>query len=303
VANEQAPSSGAPTSEVPLIPAGPGLPPGYVWAYPPSPPSWKAPRWLIILSVVWGVALLVSGIVYAVHGKATVREQTTIVGALPVVDAATHNVIGSAGPAVVAISGFDKIGDCKITPVRSGVSYGRTIDIYATPGTESALLRTVAAGLPASYRAHSGPGNILDLYADAGDYVAVNGSGLAPGEIEVRVVTGCRELGGRLPIVAAPVQGSAEMAPVQEVLTVFGIRAISTSAAEISCGSGRGVLRTVEAHTDQGQPGPLGAALATLAPAPFVSSPNLLAYRSGSADVAVTTDSSGMTITATQRCQ
>jgi len=75
-----------------------------------------------------------------------------------------------------------------------GVNYARTISIYTTPGTESATLHAIATGLPASYHAESGPGAILALNADAGDYVAITGAAPIPGEIQIRATTGCRPL-------------------------------------------------------------------------------------------------------------
>ena len=308
--NEEARGAGTPDPAAPVGPALPTgeLPPGYIWAYQsvaPPRPSWKPPRWLIVVTVVWAVALLVSGVIYARDGKPSVRGQTTIVGAEPVVNRAVVTVAAAAGAGpVAAIGGFTKIGDCTITPVRSGVDYQRTIMFYAAPGSESAVLKTIASGLPRSYAAKSGPGAILDLYADAGDYVAITGAVPAPGEIEIRAATGCREAGGAIAEPPAPAIGSPGMAPVRAVLAALGVVATSTSQAEINCPGGTGTMRTVAAHAPSGQvPGPLGSTLASLAAAPALASPNVFAYRSGTTDVVATQDSSGLTVAATTRCQ
>lgn len=287
--------------------APPPLPPGYVWAYQaatPEPQARKPPRWLIVVTVIWGVALLVAGVIYARDGKPTVRGQTTIVGAVPVVDRAVFAVATAAGPGpAVALGGFTKISDCDITPVRSGVDYQRTITFYTAPGSESALLHTIATGLPRSYAAASGPGAILELHADAGDYVGVIGAGPTPGVVEIRADTGCREAGGPIRGVPAPAVGSPELAPTQAVLAVLGVHATSTSQAGISCPGGTSTMRTVSAHVASGQvPGPLGTALASLAATPVASTPNLFAYRSGATDIVATQDSTGLTVSATTRC-
>lgn len=281
------------------------MPPGYVWAYQPSAPEprpWKPPRWLVVATVIWGVALLVAGVIYARDGKPTVRGQTTIVGAEPVVDRAILAVAtaAGAGPAT-RLGGFEKVSDCHITPVRAGVDYARTITFYTVPGTESTLLRTIATGLPRSYDAASGPGEILDLHADAGDYVGVVGAGPAPGVIEIRADTGCREAGGAIQSLPAP--GSTALAPTQAVLATLGVQPTSTSQAQITCADGTSTMRTAAVHVAPGQvPGPLGAALASLAPKPVASTANLFAYRSGATDVVATQDSDGLTVSATTRC-
>jgi hypothetical protein len=288
--------------------SAPELPPGYVWAYqPPVEPErpWKAPRWLRILTIIWAVGLLVSGAIYALRGKPTVREQTTAPSAQTTVDRAIGNVIAAAGPGpVVTVGPYLKTEDCKITPVRPGVEYVRVVDFYATPGTESALLHTIATGLPASYSAKSGPGNVLDLSADAGDYVGVVGAAPAPGEIEIKAETGCREGGTVARGPAAPNLNTAEMAPIASVLTTVGLAAASTSAAEVPCaGSAGGVVRTVSAHVAPVTPQlALGTVLAKLAPTPVTSSQNVFAYRAGNRDIVTTQDSSGITISSTARC-
>lgn len=299
--NEPAPETAPPAPSAPQA----SLPPGYVWAYQTAarqPPPWKPPRWLVVATVVWGVALLVAGIVYARDGKPTVRGQTTIVGAVPVVDRAVLAVATAAGTGpAVRLGGFVKVSDCHITPVRSGVDYARTITLYTAPGSESALLHAIATGLPRSYAAASGPGAILDLHADAGDYVGVVGAAPSPGVIEIRADTGCREAGGR--IAAAPVADSPALAPAQAVLAALGVQPTSTSQTQITCATGTGTMRTAEAHVAPGQaPGRLGTALASLAATPVASTANLFAYRSGGTDIVATQDSDGLTVSATTRC-
>ncbi|HKD96339.1 MAG TPA: hypothetical protein VKB69_01940, partial [Micromonosporaceae bacterium] len=178
-----------PATPVPPPPVpGPGggpppPPPGYVWVYPTPyqpPPPWRAPRWLKITTAVWAVAVVVAAAIYSLHGRPTVREQTSVGNARPVVDAAVADVVSAAGPGpVVAVSGFASVGSCRITAARSGASFGRTVDVYTAPGGEPALLRRIVAGLPARYHAKV-TGAATGLYADAGDYVALVGTVPAP---------------------------------------------------------------------------------------------------------------------------
>ncbi len=285
----------------------PELPPGYVWVPQPPPvvdKPWKTPRWLVIATIAWVVVLAVSGTIYALHGKSTVREQTTVASAQPTIDRAITNVIAAAGSGpIVAVGPFVKTKACKITPVRSGVEYVRDVVLVAEPGTESAILKMIAAGLPASYGARSGPGNILDLYADAGNFVGLVGTVPSPGEIQIQAETGCREEGPQIVNLLGPPISATEMAPIRAVLNAAGLTATSTSAAEVSCLDGRGVLRTVSAHVPPG-PAPirLDQILANIAPNTETAGQNLVAYRSGTLDVIATQDSTGVTVSATQRC-
>jgi len=293
-----------PLSELP--PGTPDAPPGYVWVYqaPPSEPRWKAPRWLIALTVLWALVLVVSGTVYALRGKPTVREQTTIGDAQPTVDRAVDNTVRAAGPGPLVVLGpFVKSSDCDITPVRGGVEYIRTLDLYGAPGSESTTLRTIAEHLPPSYAARSGPGTVLDLTADAGNYVGLIGDSPRAGEVEIKTETGCREPGRVAAGPAAPSLAAPEMAPVRAVLAALRTTATSTAAAQIACVGAPGVLRTVSASVPAGRvTAPLDTTLAGLTAHAATSGPNVFAYRSGNQDVVVTKDPTGVTVAVTTRC-
>jgi hypothetical protein len=154
---------------------------------------------LLAVAAAWGLLLATTGIWYSFHGRHTAREQTTIAQAQPTVDEALSKVVRAAGgSAVPAVFGFDKVSDCQLTPIRGGAKYGRMVWLYVPVEGEPALLDRIAAGLPAGYRAlaHHSPGGALHtLTADAGDFVAVNGSVPVPGLVSVKAETGCRPLG------------------------------------------------------------------------------------------------------------
>jgi hypothetical protein len=154
---------------------------------------------LLAVAAAWGLLLATTGIWYSFHGRHTAREQTTIAQAQPTVDQAIERVVRAAGAsAVPAVFGFDKVSDCQVTPIRGGAKYERMVWLYVPVAGEPALLDRIVAGLPAGYRAraHHSPGGALHtLTADAGDFVAVNGSVPVPGLVSVKAETGCRTLG------------------------------------------------------------------------------------------------------------
>ena len=167
---------------------------------PPLPvPDPRKRRVLIAVTVVWALLLGVSAIWYSWHGRPTAREQTTIASAEPTVTEAIQAVVRTAGASVVpAFSGFEKVGDCAVTTVRSGMEYRRVLWLYTPVGSEPALLDRLADGLPDRYAArtfHSPGGAVHTLSADAGNFVMVSGTVLLPGLVRVRAETGCRTLG------------------------------------------------------------------------------------------------------------
>ena len=96
--------------------------------------SWKVPRWLKVADGRLGHGAGDRRRLYALHGEPSVREQTTIGNARPVVDRAIVDVVAAAGAGpVVAVSGFDRVRSCKITPVRSGVEFRRDVTFTRHP--------------------------------------------------------------------------------------------------------------------------------------------------------------------------
>jgi hypothetical protein len=300
----------------PPHPPYPAPPPGYVWVRPSPPPTqdrpWRLPRWLKIVTAIWVIVLVAGGGWYALHGQPSVREQTTIGDARPVVDRAIVDVVAASGGApVVAVGGFDRVKSCKITPVRSGAEFHRVVNLYTSPGSESAILHTIASHLPARYRAQAssagsaGSASKLAFDADAGDYVAVDGTVPAPGLIRIEAATGCRQNRGAPVAQPSPAAGSADVAAIAPVLGALGRPAASyVTVADLACPSA-GALRSVRATLAPGSaPASLATTLRTLATTPAASSATLYAYRSGSVDVVAVADAitHAVTVTATSRC-
>src|SRR5262245_48671531 len=278
---------------------------------PPAPPeeSRRVPLWLKIMSVVWAVALVVGAVWYSLHGRPTVREQTTIANARPAVDRAIVDMVGAAGTApLVSVSGFERIGSCHITPIRPGAEYRRVVDFYTPRGTESTVLHGIASRLPHRYGAAATSGGARakpSLFADAGDYVSVEGSVPSPGVVEVSALTGCRAEGDLAVAEPTPPAGSAELTAIGPVLDALAHPAARVvTVASLACPSG-GSLRSVAALLPpRSAPSSLATALAGVSPTPAVATAGIYVFRSGSVDVVVRANAQTHTVTvaATSRC-
>jgi len=283
-------------------------------AYPPEagapPPVGHAGfgrprRWIVALTVAW-VVVLAAGIGWAVaRGEPTAREQTTVAEAEPVVDRAVAEIatVASAdGQAVASISGFQRVGDCSVTVLRPGERYQRIVTAVVSPGTEVALLDRVAARLPAAYGAMVRKGSLPRLTADAGFWVGITGSTLAPGVVRFVADTGdCRPAGDLTPAApAAPADGDRSAA--QAVVARLGVPAAQWRTHRAACAGG-GWVTTVEAiGADGALPAPLDTALRNVGGPAVVATPELYAYRAGTTGMVVRVDADRIIITATTLC-
>jgi hypothetical protein len=192
-----------PHGSAPEPPHGFAVEPPHYLPYPPlpAPPVLKPGRRRVLAAVTigWAVLLLVTGVWYGWHGRPSARDQTTISSARPDVDRAVEDLVRAAGSGVLpAFSGFDKVEDCSVTPIRTGAKYRRLLWLYTPEGTEPALLDRIAHALPARYAAdvqHADGGATHEFSADAGNYVAITNRPVRPGLVTLRVDTGCRPLG------------------------------------------------------------------------------------------------------------
>jgi hypothetical protein len=213
----------------------------------------------------WVLVLLVGAVWWALRGSPTVREQTTIGQAQSTVDKAVSLVLAAAGPdAVPAITGYDQVDSCSITPVRRGERYDREVWLATPPGTEPDLLRRIAQALPPGYHATVATATTADssrLSADAGDYVAVTGAVDRPGLVQVSAATGCRPLGHRPAADPSGTPSASDRAAVDSALAAFGITPVRWATHRLPCG-----VTTIEADGATRPAGPLPAPSASPSP-------------------------------------
>ena len=203
-------------------------------------------NWLLLIVSAW-VAVLLAGIGWAVvRGRPTDREQTTVAAALPYVDAAASRIAATAeadGQAVSVVSGFDKVGDCKVSLVRPGQRFQRVVTVLVAPGTEGAAFQRIAARLPASYKVTVRTAPLPSLVGDAGLFVRIVGNKAGDGVLRIALDTGsCRSLGPLL-VPTPPPGNRTAVAPAFERL---GLTPVQTMVFAVPCTRGPGQLSTVE---------------------------------------------------------
>src|SRR5205085_11970734 len=132
----------------------------------------------------------------------------------------------------------------------------------------------IGAGLPKSYAAQVEKTATRQLTADAGNYVAIRGGIVGPGQIRVTADTGCRPSSGR--ILEAPVVSTAGRAPAQAALAALRVPDPHWQTHRVRCPHG-GSITTVEADAPAGSLPPL-TSIGTPA---VVAAPALYAYRAG----------------------
>jgi hypothetical protein len=259
-------------------------------------------KWFALLAGVWLVVLAVSAWWGVARPTPTERDQTTVAAARSVVDEAiarVGNAVGAEAGGVVAVSGFERVAACEVSVFRDGERYRRGLVAMVPPGTEADLMERVAEGLPASYRVGVSRGDQPRLTADAGFWVLLTASVIAPGEVRFLADTGDCRPAGDIDTADAPPGVRAD--PLPEVLTRLDLGAGTRQTASVSCVDG-GTLGTVEVRTEP-YSGDLAVALADLPGATaVVRSPRLYAYRSGDTQVAVRAHDDETIITATTGC-
>jgi hypothetical protein len=258
-------------------------------------------RVLIAVTVAWIVLLAALAVQAARHDPPTVRGQTTIDQALPTVDRAVADltVAAEASDVVVEITGYRRVsGKCTITTARPGTRYERAVYLYVSAGQEPNLIDRIRTGLPRRYDTTVTRTARRELTADAGDFVAVRGGIVGPGQVRISADTGCRPGGG-------PGRGphpAVDQRPVDAALAVLHVPAADRRTASIGCPRG-GAITTDEADGPTGSaPASLPDALTGGTPEPVVAQPTLYAYRSGPVGVVVRTHDGIVTVTATAGC-
>jgi hypothetical protein len=263
-------------------------------------------RWIIAITAAWIAVLAAAGIYAARGGTVTDRTQTTVAEARPYVDEAVARIALAAtegDQAVVAISAFERVGECDVTTFRGGERYRRNLTALVEPGSEEAFLQRVAGSLPAGYRAAVRTGAAPRLTADAGLYVSVAATVIRPGEVRfVADTSDCRVPGDDLVTTDSTGEGGPRRATIEGVLTTLALTATGWSATSVPCPDG-GAVRTVQATAGPYQ-GDLTASLAGTPPDAVIvaSGSQAYAYRSNLIVVGVRALEESTTVSATTVC-
>jgi hypothetical protein len=282
---------------------GPGGRIGRVTPLPPAnPPRRPGSRRFAIIGAAWVLIIGVSAWFGFADPVATDREQTTVAQAQPVVDEAIARVaaaVASDDSAVVAVSGFEHVESCDVTVFRGGERYRRVLVAVVPPGTEADLLARVADHLPAGYQAAVRGGDDPRLTADAGFWVLLTGSVPGPGEVRFAADTGDCRPAGDLAATDAAADVPTDVLP--DLLSRLDLAGDNRMTASVSCVDG-GVLGTVQATAERYEGDP-GRVLDDLDGATIVvDEPNVFAYRTETAQVAVRVHEDATIVTATVGC-
>jgi hypothetical protein len=255
--------------------------------------------WVTVGAVAWAVILVGAGVYGARRGSPTVREQTTIVEALPTLDRAVAAVAqAAAGPrVVVSVGGYQRTDDACKAGNRDGERYERVATVYTVAGEEPALLDRIGAGLPRQYGAavrHAKAAH--SLRADAGFYVKLAGGLDAPGELRFTADTGCRVRGGTVP----GIRSSTAPPAATDVLDRLDLGIGQVTSSTVRCPSGWELDTTTVTAPRPG--GALAAALPT-GVEPIIARADLLVYESDGFGVAARLRAEDLQVTASTGCQ
>ncbi|GAB1643357.1 hypothetical protein [Krasilnikovia sp. MM14-A1259] len=282
-------------------------------AYPPAapPPATRPPRrpWLRAVAAAWAV-LLAGLVVWSVrHDPPTVPEQRDIAHALPFLDAAAGALVAAAdgdGRAVVLHSTqFSR--DCHVTPVRPGVEAVREVTLRVRADGAAPALDAVAKALPAGYHAQvhrSSTGNRLELYADAGGFVAIEAR--TPGDatvVTLRASTGCRPLAHGVNLNPTDPPVSEPTPPYAAAVRAVGpADTAAGTVTEVACPDG-GTARTVTSGPVPA-PGDLERALQPVTAGAHLvqAEPQAWAWRTGGTSVVVTVSDGTARVSTTTGC-
>ena len=275
-------------------------------APPPEPPPTRRRPWLIGLVTAWIAVVAGLGWWSVRNDPPTVPEQRDIADALPVLQQATGALLAAAtaGDDRAVVLGDVRISrECSLTPVRPGVEATRDVTLHVRADRALAVLREIAAALPADYGAEAGDssgGRRVGLQADAGGFVAIDAAADAGAQVvRVTVSTGCRP-GADAGTSGAP---AAEVpASLRAVLGALGGGGGRARVSEVACPDG-GAGRT---YTVEGVPAPrdLGRSLQEVVGGATVvrAEPGAWAYRTGPESVVVVRDGETVRVSATTPC-
>ncbi|MEU4397942.1 hypothetical protein [Micromonospora orduensis] len=268
---------------------------------PAAPAPARRRRWLLAVTVLWAVLLAALTWTSVRDDPPTVREQRTLDQAGPVVDRAVGELARAAGASALLELGPARIAaGCRVTPFADGARLRREVGVLAPDGTERSVLDGLATRLPASWRAGvvSGPDG-PELYADAGEFVAVAGRPTGDGRVRLTVDTGCRPVGSGYTAPPAAGDGGEAAALTAALRALDQPAEAAPELVTAPCPGG------ATARTARSAAGPTGSA-AALAPlaggTPLLDDPPVYAYRAGAVTVLADLTPDASRLTATVGC-
>lgn len=148
--------------------------------------------WVGGLLAAWAVGLLIAAIWSSHNDPATVRDQSDLDSGRQTLEQAVTTLVEVAGSAAAPdVQPQQVTSGCQISVSRSGSELDQTVMLRVPAGEESALLDRLAAELPAEWGARYYP-RANRFRADAGDFVAIRGEVVEPGQVRLTAGTGCR---------------------------------------------------------------------------------------------------------------
>ncbi|GAA2696869.1 hypothetical protein Apa02nite_070680 [Actinoplanes palleronii] len=267
------------------------------------PGAKRTRRWL--LAVVAGWVVVLAGVSWwsVRNDPATVPEQRDAGQAMAPLRKAAGTLLAAAenGPWVIRL-GAPHVETCRLTPVRDGRRAGQDVFLYVPQGQAEAALDQVAAALPGDYRAGVVPtkaGTRLALYADAGDFIAVEAHAEPADQVlTLSADTGCRPPGVTT-AATGPAAGPAPATLTETVVALGGTAAAEVSVESAGCPEG-GVAATYRATAGASGDRPVGVPAGTTV---VWSSAGGWAYRKGSASVVVDANGERLQVAVTTACE
>lgn len=265
-------------------------------------------RWLLGGTVVWALALLAAVYVSVERDPPTVREQSSIEQAAPVVDRAAGELVRAAGDGVVAVVAPPVLTNgCRITSARTGADLRREVTVHTTPAGGPALLDRLRQRLPEAYGVRvrgAGDAGPAALRADAGEFVGIRGSVVRPGVVRLAVATGCRPPSPGFVLDAEPLGSPVDRLSARALVGLTPDAAERGPSTTVPCPAGAVVVTAVATVHPPAMP----ARLSAVVPAPrgadvLVDEPGRYVYRTGDAGVVVEADEDRVRAAATGNCQ
>jgi hypothetical protein len=262
-------------------------------------------RWIVAVAAV--LALIAQAWAATAVWNHTRPRLPALAAVAPLLDKAIAATVSATGDrAAVAIAGVVAYTGCEKTFLAKGSRFNRVADLYTDPGTEDALIATVADRLPADdHPTRTTPigGGAAPLTADLGSGVHLRLSQLGDGWLQAVAETDCRT--GHPHPEPAPAADPPGKDTVDHLLTALGTATDTWHTDTIACPGGP--LTTLSAISRTADTGNLPRRLATLAPADahrFASPSNRLAWHdtTGSTIVAASDDGTHITVQHTTPC-